>query len=322
MNIVVLDGYTLNPGDLSWARLERLGKLRVYDRTPPEKIVERALEAEIVLTNKTPLRAETIRQLPKLAYIGVLATGYDVVDAAEASKRGIPVANVPAYSSASVAQLVFSLLLELCHRVGVHDEAVRNGEWTACPDFSFWKSPLVELAGKTLGVVGIGGIGEQVAVIGQAFGMSVIATNRSGRRPAVEGVELVELEQLFKLADVVTLHCPLTAETEGLIREETLGLMKRNAFLINTGRGKLVREQDLADALNKGTIAGAGLDVLTSEPPAADNPLLSARNCIVTPHIGWATLEARSRLMEIAADNVAAFLTGRPTHVVNQVDYK
>jgi glycerate dehydrogenase len=319
MNIVVLDGYTLNPGDLSWTRLESLGNLTVYDRTSPELVVERAKDADVILTNKTPLRAEMLGQLPNLTYIGVLATGYDVVDTAEAAKRGIPVTNVPAYSSASVAQLVFSLLLELCHRVGLHDEAVRGGAWAASPDFSFWKTPLVELAGKTLGIVGIGGIGEQVAAIGQAFGMNVIATNRSGKKPATEGVELVSLERLFEEADVVTLHCPLTPETEGLIRTETLSRMKPNAYLINTGRGKLVREQELADALNSGVIAGAGLDVLCSEPPAVDNPLLTARNCVITPHIGWASGEARARLMEMAAGNVEAFRAGKPVNVVNRI---
>ncbi|MEF3302873.1 D-2-hydroxyacid dehydrogenase [Paenibacillus sp. GYB003] len=317
MTIVVLDGYTLNPGDLSWSRLEALGPLRVYDRTPVDLIAERAKDADIVLTNKTPLRAELLRRLPKLRYIGVLATGYDVVDTEAAAELGITVTNVPAYSSASVAQLVFSLLLELCHRVGVHDEAVREGAWTASPDFSFWKTPLVELSGKTLGIVGMGGIGEKVAVIGQAFGMNVIATNRSGKRPNVAGVELVPLERLLGEADVVTLHTPLTPETEGLIRADTLSRMKKTAFLINTGRGKLIREPDLADALRAGAIAGAGLDVLSTEPPAADNPLLGAPNCIVTPHIGWATREARERLMETAAANVEAFRNGSPVNVVN-----
>jgi glycerate dehydrogenase len=320
MNIVVLDGYTLNPGDLSWARLEALGHVQVYERTAPGQIVERAKDADIVLTNKTPLRADTLEQLPKLAYIGVLATGYDVVDAAYAGKRGIPVANVPAYSSASVAQLVFSLLLELCHRVGLHDEAVRSGAWSASPDFSFWKTPLVELADKTLGIVGIGGIGEKVAAIGQAFGMNVIATNRSGKPPLTPGVTLVTLEQLLEQSDAVTLHCPLTPETEGLINADTLSNMKRSAFLINTGRGKLVREQELADALRAGTIAGAGLDVLCAEPPPADNPLLTAPNCIITPHIGWASGEARARLMDVAAANVKAFQSGQPTNVVNRID--
>ncbi|RKN82117.1 D-2-hydroxyacid dehydrogenase [Paenibacillus ginsengarvi] len=320
MNIVVLDGYTLNPGDLSWDRLTRLGQLQVYDRTPAELVVERAKEADIVLTNKTPLRAADLDQLPKLRYIGVLATGYDVVDTEAAGARGITVTNVPAYSSDSVAQLVFSLLLELCHRVGLHDEAVRAGSWAASPDFSFWRTPLVELSGKTLGIVGIGGIGEKVAVIGQAFGMNVIATNRSGKQPSIPGatVKLVSTEELFEQADVVTLHCPLTPETEGLIGTETLARMKQTAFLINTGRGKLIREQELADALNAGVIAGAGLDVLSTEPPQAGNPLLSARSCVITPHIGWATGEARARLMETAAANVEAFLAGTPVNVVGR----
>jgi len=319
MNIVVLDGYTLNPGDLSWEGLEALGTVTVYDRTPAESIVERAKGARVVLTNKTPLRAEVLRQLPELQYIGVLATGYDVVDTAEAAKLGITVTNVPAYSTASVAQLVFALLLELCQQAGLHNEAVRRGEWAGCPDFSFWKTPLVELAGKTLGVVGIGGIGEKVAEIGQAFGMNVIATNRSGKHPALEGVQLVSIRELFQEADVVTLHCPLTPETEGLIQKATLAQMKKTAFLINTGRGKLIRESDLADALNEGVIAGAGLDVLSTEPPAANNPLLSARNCIITPHVGWASFEARGRLMDVAVSNVAAFAAGSPVHVVNRL---
>ncbi|MBD2864867.1 MULTISPECIES: D-2-hydroxyacid dehydrogenase [Paenibacillus] len=319
MNIIVLDGYTLNPGDLSWEGLEALGTVTVYDRTPAESIVERAKGARVILTNKTPLRAEVLKQLPELQYIGVLATGYDVVDTAEAAKLGITVTNVPAYSTASVAQLVFALLLELCQQAGLHNEAVRKGEWAGCPDFSFWKTPLVELAGKTLGVVGIGGIGEKVAEIGQAFGMNVIATNRSGKRPALEGVRLVSIGELFQEADVVTLHCPLTPETEGLIQKATLLQMKKTAFLINTGRGKLIRESDLADALNEGVIAGAGLDVLSSEPPAANNPLLSARNCIITPHVGWASFEARGRLMDVAVSNVAAFAAGSPVHVVNRL---
>lgn len=318
--IVVLDGYTLNPGDVGWEGLARAGKLTVYDRTPPELVVERAKEADVVLTNKTPIRAEVIAELPKLSYIGVLATGYDVVDGEAAARRGIPVANVPAYSSDSVAQLVFSLLLELCHQVGLHSAAVREGAWSQSPDFSFWRTPLVELSGKTLGVVGIGGIGEQVARIGQAFGMNVIAVNRSGRQPAVPNVRLVAYEQLWETADVVTLHCPLTPQTEGIINRDTLARMKRSAFLINTGRGKLVREQELADALNAGAIAGAGLDVLSAEPPTADNPLLTARNCVITPHFGWATVEARKRLMEQAAANVEAFWSGAPIHVVNGVD--
>lgn len=319
VNIVVLDGHTLNPGDLDWDRLRKLGRLVVYDRTAsPELTVERARDADIVLTNKTPLRAETLSRLPKLRMIGVLATGYDVVDTAAAWQRGIPVANVPAYSTASVAQLVFALLLELCQRAGLHNEAVRAGEWTSCSDFSFWKAPLVELEGKTLGIVGLGGIGERTALIGQAFGMNVIASNRSGRPPAIPGVRLVTFEQLLEQSDAVSLHCPLTPETEGMIGKAALARMKPTAFLINTARGKLIRERDLADALNSGAIAGAGLDVLSLEPPEPDNPLLTARNTVITPHLAWATREARMRLMDTAVRNVEAFLAGEPTNVVNK----
>ena len=319
MNIVVLDGYAMNPGDLDWSRLGSLGHLTVYDRTPAESIVERARKAEIVLTNKTPLRKDTLSRLPNLRFIGVQATGYDIVDLEEASARGIIVANVPAYSTDSVAQLAFALLLELCQRVSLHSEAVRAGEWTDCPDFSFQKAPLVELAGKTLGIVGTGGIGKQTARIGLAFGMKVIAANRSGKPPGIPGVELVPFDQLLREADAVSLHCPLTAETEGMIDAAALSRMKPSAFLINTARGKLVRDQDLADALNEGRIAGAGLDVLSTEPPAADHPLLKARNCIITPHIGWPSREARLRLMDVTVRNVEAFLAGAPINVVNRV---
>jgi glycerate dehydrogenase len=319
MNIVVLDGYTLNPGDLAWDSLAQLGRLTVYDRTAAHEIIERSRDADILLTNKTPLRAETLRQLPKLRYIGVLATGYDVVDIAAAGEREIVVTNVPAYSTNAVAQLTFALLLELCQRVGLHDEAVRRGEWANCADFSFWKTPLAELAGKTLGIVGIGSIGEQVARIGLAFGMRVIAVNRSGKRPSAPQVELVSFDDLLREADVVSLHCPLTPETEGLINKETLSRMKPNAFLLNTARGKLIREQDLADALNEGVIAGAGVDVLSTEPPAPNNPLLSAKHCVITPHLGWATREARLRLMHTAVQNVCSFLSGTPVNVVSRI---
>lgn len=319
MNIVVLDGFTLNPGDLSWGLLEQYGRVTVYDRTPANSIVDRAKEADIVLTNKTPLRADTLKQLPKLRFISVLATGYDVVDIAEASSRGIIVSNVPGYSTMSVAQLTFALLLELCQQVGLHDRAVHEGEWANCADFSFWKTPLVELAGKTLGLVGTGSIGEQVARIGQAFGMNVIVTNRSGNPPAIQGVEWVPFDRLIRESDVVSLHCPLTPDTEGLINEAVLSQMKRTAYLVNTARGKLVHEQDLASALNEGLIAGAGLDVLSMEPPSPDHPLLHARNCIITPHLAWASREARQRLMGITVHNVQAFLAGTPTNVVSQV---
>jgi glycerate dehydrogenase len=319
VNIVVLDGFTLNPGDLSWEPLQRLGRVQVYDRTPPGRIVERALDAEIVLTNKTPLRKETLDKLPSLRYIGVLATGYDVVDIEAATARSIPVTNVPEYSTQSVAQFVFALLLELFNRVGLHADLVRAGEWSANPDFSMARSPLLELTGKTMGIVGPGRIGTQTARIAQAFGMNVIAWSRSGRPPAAPGIRLVDRERLFRESDVVSLHCPLTPETERMIDRNVLASMKPTAFLINTARGRLIAEADLADALNNGVIAGAGLDVLSVEPPTPDNPLLTARNCVITPHIAWASKEARQRLLATAVDNVRRFLEGQPQNVVNGV---
>ncbi|WP_274363123.1 D-2-hydroxyacid dehydrogenase [Paenibacillus thermotolerans] len=318
MKIVVLDGFTLNPGDLSWSALQELGDVTVYERTSPDLIIERAQHAGLVLTNKTPLRGDTLRKLPNLKYIGVLATGYDVVDVEEAAALRIPVTNVPAYSTDSVAQLVFALLLELCHRTGMHSDASRGGEWSSSADFSFWKSELIELTGKTLGIVGMGRIGEQVARIAQAFRMNVVAYTRSGKPSPVEGVRMVSLDELVRTSDVVSLHCPLTAETEGMIDSSLLERMKPSAFLINTARGKLIKERDLADALNGGIIAGAALDVLSVEPLPANHPLLAAANCIITPHIAWATREARGRLMEVAAGNVRAFLSGKPVNVVNK----
>lgn len=317
--IVVLDGYTLNPGDLSWSGLEALGEVRLYDRTPPELIAERAAGAEIVLTNKTPITGETMAQLPLLRYIGVLATGYNIVDTEAAKRRGIAVTNVPAYGTDSVVQFVFALLLELCHRVQAHSDAVRAGEWTASPDFSFTRSPQLELAGKTMGLIGFGRIGSAAARVAQAFGMRVLAVGSGRRQPSEqEGVTWVTLEELLRQSDVVSLHCPLTLETEGLLDARRLALMKPAALLINTSRGPLLREQDLADALNEGRLAGAALDVLSVEPPSADNPLLTAHNCIITPHIAWATKEARARLLDTAVQNVKAYLEGRPVHVVNE----
>ncbi|WP_144939290.1 D-2-hydroxyacid dehydrogenase [Paenibacillus sp. 32O-W] len=317
MNIVVLDGYTLNPGDLSWEPLQRLGRLTIYERTGPEQIVERARDAEIVLTNKTPLRAATLEQLPKLKYIGVLATGYDIIDVKAAAERGVIVTNVPDYSSRSVAQLTMALLLELCHHAGRHSDSVKAGDWAASRDFSYSLTPLIELSGKTMGIIGLGTIGKQTAKLAQAFGMEVIATKRSLPVGTTEdNVRIVELDELLRLSDVVSLHCPLTPETEEIIQRKTLDRMKPSAFLINTSRGKLVREQDLADALNEGRIAGAAVDVLSQEPPGSDHPLTKAANCILTPHIAWATQEARSRLLETAAANVAAFLAGTPVHTV------
>ncbi|MEO8130633.1 MAG: D-2-hydroxyacid dehydrogenase [Bryobacteraceae bacterium] len=311
MHAVILDGFIINPGDLSWKPLEAMVSLKIYDRTPEALIVERSRGAEIVLTTKVSLSAETIQQLPSLRHIGVLATGFNIIDIAAASARGVVVTNIPNYGTDSVAQGAFALLLELCHKVRLHSEAARAGEWSASPDWSFSKAPLTELAGKTMGIVGFGRIGSQVARIAEAFGMRVIAASRSGAAGA-----WVDVDELFSVSDVVSLHCPLTPATQGMVNAARLRRMKRTALLINTSRGPLVEEQDLADALNQGLIAGAGLDVLSVEPPPADHPLLHAKNCVVTPHVAWATQEARARLMEIGVANVAAFLRGEPQNVI------
>lgn len=319
MQIVVLDGYTLNPGDLNWSELEKLGTVRVYDRTPPQLIEERIQESDIVLTNKTPLAKETLSRLKRLKYIGVLATGYNVVDVKAASRQGIVVTNVPTYGTDSVAQFVFALILELCHRVGQHGESVRAGEWAESSDFCYTVSRQIALEGKTLGIVGYGRIGKQVNRLAKAFGMRVLVASREGRATDAgeESVERVPLEQLLAASDFVSLHCPLTPETEGLFNAERIALMKPTAFLINTSRGGLLVEEHVANALNEGEIAGAALDVLSIEPPGKDSPLVLARNCIVTPHMAWATLEARSLLMDIAIGNVAAFLQGKSVNRVN-----
>ena len=318
MRIVVLDGYCLNPGDLSWDALRACGDLEVFDRTPAAEAPRRAAGAAIVLTNKTPLSAADLAGLPALRYIGVLATGYDVVDIRAARARGIVVTNIPTYGTDSVAQFVFALLLELCHNVSLHAEAVRAGEWARCPDWSFSKSPLVELAGRTMGIVGFGRIGRRAARIADAMGMAVIAHDAVQESPpSYPGFRWAGLEELLRESDVVTLHAPLLPATRGMINARTLALMKPTAFLINTSRGPLVVSQDLADALNAGRLAGAGLDVLATEPPPPTSPLLTARNCLVTPHMAWATREARSRLMRAAVDNIEAFLAGHPRNVVS-----
>lgn len=318
LKIVVLDGYTLNPGDLDWSGIEAFGDTRVYEHTPEDLVVERAQGAEIIFTNKTPLTAETMDRLEGLRYIGVLATGYNVVDVKGASDRGIVVTNIPTYGTHSVAQMVFAHILELCRHVQIHSDAVRNGEWSNCRDFCFWKTPQVELYGKTIGIVGFGNIGRQVGKIADAMGMKVIAYDKIANNPPdFEGFRWVNLEELFKESDVISLHCPLFPETKGMVNKNTLSLMKKTAFLINTSRGGLVVDQDLADALNDGQIAGAGLDVVSIEPPAEDNPLLKAKNCLITPHIAWATKEARQRLMDIAVNNLKCFLEGNPVNVVS-----
>ncbi|MCQ6557968.1 D-2-hydroxyacid dehydrogenase [Paenibacillus mendelii] len=318
MNIVILDGYTLNPGDLSWEPLTKLGNVTVHDRSSGDEILERSASAEVVLTNKTPLNAEVIRQLPNLKYIGVLATGYNIVDIQAAAEQGIVVTNVPDYSTHSVAQLVFALLLESCNAVAAHNAAVHDGRWSAGPDFTFTLHPLLELADKTMGIFGFGQIGQQVARVALAFGMKVIVHTRTVKRiDGLEEVRFVSEEELFAESDVVTLHCPLTKETSGMINKRTLGLMKPTSFFINTARGGHVVEQELAEALQEGKIAGAGLDVLSVEPPAVDNPLIGVSNCYITPHIAWETVEARQRLMGIAASNLQAFQGGKDINRVN-----
>jgi glycerate dehydrogenase len=316
MSIVVLDGYTTNPGDLSWQPLSVLAPCTVWDRTAPAEVIARLADAEIVLTNKTPLAAETLAALPKLRLISVLATGVNVVDVAAAKAQGITVCNVPAYSTPGVAQAVFALLLELTNRTGHHSDSVHAGRWSAGPDFSYWDGTLVELAGLTLGVVGYGAIGAAVAAVGRAFGMQILGNRRSAQGPIPEGGEFVTLDRLFQESDVVTLHCPLTPQTAGLVDAARLAQMKPTAYLINTARGALVLESPLLDALQAGRLAGAGLDVLSVEPPAPDHPLLRAPNCVITPHIAWATRAARQRLIAQSAANIAAFLAGAPVNAV------
>ena len=317
MKIVVLDGYTTNPGDLSWAPLEALGRCTIRDRTARAELIDRIGDAEVVLTNKTPLTAETLAALPQLRLISVLATGVNVVDLAAAAACGITVCNVPAYSTPGVAQAVFALLLELTNRTGHHDATVHTGRWSAGPDFCYWDGSLVELAGLTLGLVGYGAIGQAVAAVGRAFGMRILASRRNADGPIAAGGAFVDLDQLFSQSDVVSLHCPLTPETHGLVNAARLGRMQPTAYLINTARGPLVQEADLAAALNSGRLAGAGLDVLTLEPPHPDNPLLTARNCVITPHIAWATRAARERLIAASAANIAAYRDGSPQNVVS-----
>jgi len=318
MKIVVLDGYALNPGDLSWDRFKAFGEIVVYDRTSVDEIVERSDGAEIVLTNKVPIRESEINQLPSLKYIGVIATGYNIIDIEAAKKKGVIVSNIPGYSTASVVQFTFALLLELCLHVQRHSDSVMEGKWSRSLDFSFRDYPLVELSGKTLGIIGFGSIGQQVADVGTAFGMNIIGTSRRRTDQSHrENFRWAEIPELLEQSDVISIHCPLTPETEGLINKDSLMKMKSSAFLLNTARGQIIVDQDLADALNKGTIAGAGIDVLSVEPPEEGNPLFKAKNCIITPHIAWATLEARTRLMGIAVNNLQTFMEGKPLNVVN-----
>ncbi len=317
MKIVILDGYTENPGDLSWGGFEALGSVTVYDRTPADQILARAKGAEIVLTNKTPLSAQTLAALaPELQYIGVLATGYNVVDIAAARAQGIPVCNIPTYGTTAVAQFVMALLLELCHHVGDHSRSVKAGDWSRCPDFCYWNSPLIELAGKTFGVIGYGRIGRATARLAAAFGMEILAYDAHATGMD-EVARLVSLDELLERSDVISLHCPLFESNRGMINRASIARMKDGVLLINTSRGPLIDEAALAEALHTGKVAGAGLDVLETEPARPDNPLLAEPNCLITPHIAWAPKESRQRLMDIAVENLQAWLKGNPQNVVN-----
>lgn len=317
MNIVILDGYTENPGDLSWEGFEALGKTVVYDRTPEGMAAERIGDAEAVLTNKTVITEEIMDACPGLNYIGVLATGYNVVDTAGAKKRGITVTNIPTYGTDTVGQFAMGLLLEICHRIGHHDRTVHEGKWENCRDWCYWDYPLIELAGKTMGVIGFGRIGQVTGRLAGAFGMKVLACDEYQGERGRQIAEYVALSRLLAESDVIALHCPLSPSTEGLINKETIGKMKDGVIIINNSRGQLICEQDLAEALNSGKVYAAGLDVVSTEPIRGDNPLLKAKNCIITPHMSWGTRESRKRLMDIAVDNLAGYLHGKPVNVVN-----
>lgn len=316
MKIVVLDGYAANPGDLSWEELKTLGECHIYDRTAPEEVLERANGAEIILTNKTVIDARHMSALPELKYIGVLATGYNIVDVEAAKEHGIVVTNIPAYSTASVAQMVFAHILNIAQQVQHYTDEIRNGQWSRSTDFCYWNTPLIELRGKKIGIVGLGHTGYTTARIAIGFGMEVYAYTSKSHFQLPPEIKKMELDELFSSCDIVSLHCPLTATTREMVNAERLKKMKPTAILINTGRGPLINEQDLADALNNGLIFAAGLDVMAQEPPRADNPLLTARNCYITPHIAWASTAARERLMQIMMENVKAYISGKPINNV------
>ena len=319
MKIVVLDGFTLNPGDLSWDELQQLGEVVIHDRTPKDKVLERSKDAEILFTNKTPLGADIIQQLPSLKFIGVLATGFNVIDVEAAKQQSVVVSNVPGYGTDSVVQMTFALLLELCQHVQRHSDSVMEGGWANSIDWCYWNYPLVELAGKTIGIIGFGSIGQKVGDVATAFGMKIVGAARHHTDQSKRNnFRWAEIPELLEVSDIVTIHCPLFPETKGLINKESLQRMKKSAFLLNTSRGPIIVDQDLADALNNEVIAGAGIDVLSMEPPPKDNPLFGAKNCIITPHIAWATKEARARLMNMVVDNLKAFLDGKPVNVVNK----
>lgn len=319
MKIAVLDGYTLNPGDLSWEGLQKLGELKVYDRTPEDKIIERIGDAQVVYTNKTPITKETLEKAPNIKFIGVLATGYNVVDVAAAKEKGIPVANIPTYGTTAVSQFVFALLLEICHHVWHHNQAVKDGKWTKCEDFCFWNYPLIELAGKTMGIIGAGRIGRTTAKIAQAFDMKVLAYDEYVNKSLEsETFRYVTLKELLAGADVISLHCPLFENTKGIINKETIAQMKDGVVIINTSRGPLVVEEDLAEALESGKVGAAAVDVVSTEPIKMENPIVRAPNCIITPHIAWAPKESRARLIDIAVNNLEKFLEGNPVNAVNK----
>ncbi len=317
MKIVILDGYTLNPGDISWAGFETLGDFTMYDRTSPDKIIERSENADIILTNKTVINKDTIEQLPNLKYIGVLATGYNIVDVKAAHVRNIIVTNIPSYGTSSVAQMVFALILELTQNVGHYSNSVKKGRWSNSKDWCYWDKPLIELDGLTLGIIGFGRIGKATAKIANAFGMKVIANDAVTIESPPDWLKIVDQETIFRESDVISLHCPLTSANKHFVNSVKINLMKESALLINTSRGLLINEEDLAHALNSERIAGAGLDVLSKEPPDETNPLLTAKNCIITPHIAWATKAARQRLMNIAVMNLKSYLNGKPVNVIN-----
>ena len=318
MKIVMLDAYTTNPGDLSWDEFKALGDLTIYDRTPSDKIIERAEEADILITNKTPVTKEIIDCLPKLKFIALMSTGYNIVDYVYLKEKGIPVSNIPSYSTDAVAQLVMSFILELAMNVGLHSESVKNGDWADCADFCYWKAPLTELTEKTLGIFGLGKIGKAVAERAKAFGMNVVAYTPRIHGDEPDFIKLVSLDEMLNLSDIISMHCPLTPETEGVVNRDFISKMKDGAYFINTSRGTVVDEYALADALNSGKLGGAGLDVLSTEPPKKDNPLLSTKNCFITPHIAWASFETRKRLVSILYNNIQAFIDGKPQNVINK----
>ena len=317
MKIVNLDGYSTNPGDLSWDMLNKYGDVTVYERTKPEEIIERAKDADVLIINKSYISAEILEYLPKLKYVGLQSTGYNAIDCKAAKEKGIVVSNIPAYSTNEVAQLVFALILEITNNVALHSEAVHNGEWSSCPDFCFWKTPLEELNNKTIGIIGFGSIGKRVANISKAFGMNVLINTPHPDETYSDEYEFCSFDKLLENSDIVTCHCPLNEKTEKLFNEESFSKMKKTAIFINTSRGQVVDDNALASALNNGMIKAAGLDVLSEEPPKSDNPLLTAKNCVITPHIAWASVEARTRLLAILEQNLKAFVEGKPQNVVN-----